>query len=560
MQVVIPMSGFGERFRRAGYTVPKPLIAIDGKPIIEHVVDMFPGETDFTFICNQEHLDTPEYRMRETLESIAPAGRIIGIAPHKLGPVNAVLQVAEILDPDKQTVVNYCDFTCLWDWNDFKAFVRDTDCDGALPAYKGFHPHSLGTTNYAYIREQDGWMLDIQEKQPFTDNRMNEFASSGTYYFRSGSLMKEAFEKTMKQNLNVGGEYYVSLTYKPLLDEKKAIAVYPLQHFMQWGTPEDVREYSEWSDSFRKLGEKFWAPPAQNGPVVIPMAGLGSRFSKEGYSTTKPLIPVSGKYMVLQALGCLPTPTTHAFVIRADMPAVDSFVHAIESSMENALVATVPALTEGQAVSAQIGLHSLNVHDQSQVVTFGACDFGMVYDSSQLGRLLVSDDWDVIIWTATDHASAIRHPEMFGWALSDDRGDISAISVKKPFEHPETDHVITGAFTFRSGELFDTGLAELRSQKQTVNGEYYIDSVVKVLLELGFKIKSFEVENFFSWGTPNDLRTFTYWQSCFHQWKSHPYSLETDFMVDQHDVSAIMSSFSSLIAPRPKPWAARGAS
>ena len=42
MQIVIPMSGFGERFRNAGYTTPKPLITIEGKPIIEHVVDMFP--------------------------------------------------------------------------------------------------------------------------------------------------------------------------------------------------------------------------------------------------------------------------------------------------------------------------------------------------------------------------------------------------------------------------------------------------------------------------------------------------------------------------------------
>src|ERR1700704_6380930 len=50
MQIVIPMSGFGERFRRAGYDIPKPLIEVEGKPIVAHVVDMFPGETDFIFI------------------------------------------------------------------------------------------------------------------------------------------------------------------------------------------------------------------------------------------------------------------------------------------------------------------------------------------------------------------------------------------------------------------------------------------------------------------------------------------------------------------------------
>ena len=52
MQIVIPMSGFGKRFRRAGYSVPKPLIEVDGKPIIQYVIEMFPGEENFIFICN----------------------------------------------------------------------------------------------------------------------------------------------------------------------------------------------------------------------------------------------------------------------------------------------------------------------------------------------------------------------------------------------------------------------------------------------------------------------------------------------------------------------------
>ncbi|MFM9906573.1 MAG: hypothetical protein ACKVP8_02970 [Nitrospiraceae bacterium] len=52
MQIIIPMSGFGERFRRAGYAVHKPLIEVDNKPIVGHVIDLLPGETDFTFICN----------------------------------------------------------------------------------------------------------------------------------------------------------------------------------------------------------------------------------------------------------------------------------------------------------------------------------------------------------------------------------------------------------------------------------------------------------------------------------------------------------------------------
>ena len=56
MKIIIPMSGFGERFKRVGYSVPKPLIKIDGIHMIGHVINLFPGEKDFIFICNKEHL------------------------------------------------------------------------------------------------------------------------------------------------------------------------------------------------------------------------------------------------------------------------------------------------------------------------------------------------------------------------------------------------------------------------------------------------------------------------------------------------------------------------
>src|SRR5450830_692437 len=222
------MSGFGERFRRAGYKIPKPLIEIDGLPIIAHVINMFPGETEFVFICNQEHLDEPLYQMEAILKSHCPTGRIVGITPHKLGPINAVQQVEHVLDKGRPVVVNYCDFTCYWDWLHFKQFVIKTACVGAIPAYKGFHPHTLGSTNYAYMRELDGWVQDIQEKQAFTNNRMEEYASSGTYYFASVQIMSEAFAAAVTEDLNVGGEYYVSLAYKSLLDKDLPVAVYPL--------------------------------------------------------------------------------------------------------------------------------------------------------------------------------------------------------------------------------------------------------------------------------------------------------------------------------------------
>jgi NDP-sugar pyrophosphorylase family protein len=553
VQIVIPMSGFGERFRRAGYTVPKPLVEIDGKPIIAHVIDMFPGETAFIFICNQEHLDEPAYRMEAILKERCPSGRVIGIPSHKLGPINAVRQVEHLLDPAMPIVVNYCDFTCYWDWNQFKRYVKETGCAGAIPAYKGFHPHSLGSTNYAYMREVDGWVQDIQEKQPYTDNRMEEYASSGTYYFKSAEIMRQAFRDAMEQDLNVGGEYYVSLAYKPLLASMQPIAVYPLQHFMQWGTPEDVAEYNAWSKAFRGLIVQSESATSSGwGALIVPMAGLGQRFADEGYELTKPLIPVSGLPMVAQATHDLPPAEQHVFVLRADMPGYTAVTNQLRALYPAAIVKTIERVTEGQACTALIGLDALE--DEAGVgccpITIGACDNGALYDVEAFNKLVMDPSVDVVVWGVRGYPNAIRHPKMFGW-IDAERGEIRSISVKTPLNEPKSDPIVLGTFTFRKAEDFRRALERLVERDGRINGEFYIDSLINDALALGLRCHLFEVDSYLCWGTPNDLRTFEYWQSCFHKWASHPYCLNLDGRIPHDQVDALEQKYQAMIPAIP---------
>lgn len=533
--------------------MPKPLIEIDGKPIIAHVIDMFPGETDFIFICNQDHLDNADFGMASTLQHYCPTGQIVGISAHKLGPIHAVRQVAHLIDPVKPVIVNYCDFTCYWDWQDFKIFVKTTACVGAIPAYKGFHPHTLGSTNYAYIQEAQGWIADIQEKQPYTENRMEEYASSGTYYFDSGKTMSEAFGKTMDQQLNVGGEYYVSLAYKPLLADNQPVAVYPLQHFMQWGTPDDVREYNAWSAAFAAMHNlKTSARPSPTGALVIPMAGMGQRFADEGYTLTKPLIPVSGKPMVVQATEDLPAAQHHAFVLRKDMPGYTEIAQELERSFPNTIIETIPQLTEGQACTALIGLKALmrSIPDVRGPITFGACDNGALYNQQAFQQLVDNQDVDVIVWAVRGHANAVRHPQMFGW-IDAQNGRIRRISVKTPLNSPSTDPIVLGTFTFRRAEDFSQMVYQLIERDGRINGEFYIDSIINDAIESGLRCELFEVDSFLSWGTPNDLRTFEYWQSCFHKWTGHPYRLQNDARVPQEAIGQLETRYQATVPELP---------
>lgn len=549
------MSGFGERFRRAGYSVPKPLIEIEGKPLVAHVIDMFPGEEEFIFVCNQDHLDTPEYRMDEILHTYAPNGTVVGIAPHKLGPVHAVQQVADLLVPDEPVVVNYCDFTCYWDWNHFKSFVEASKCAGAIPAYRGFHPHSLGSTNYAYMREEGGWVQDIQEKQPYTDNRMAEYASSGTYYFASAELMKTAMRETVTQGLTVGGEFYISLVYKVLLAEDEPVAVYPLQHFMQWGTPEDVAEYNMWSNAFRSLAKPVIETTESVGTLILPMAGLGQRFVDAGYEVPKPLIPVSGQPMVAQAANDLP-PTDHqVFVLRDDMPGFEDVSAELKSRYPNSMVEVLDGVTEGQACTARIGLEAAEREfgNVAEPVTIAACDNGALYDNEAFAALLTEDEVDIVVWAVRGYANAARRPEMFGWIEVDTDGWINSISVKKPLDDPSRDPIVLGTFTFRRVSDFLRAADRLIARDGRVNGEFYIDDCINDAIELGLRCRVFEVDSYLCWGTPNDLRTFEYWQSCFDKWLGSPYRLELDGRVPEVEIPALRKRYASTVPVLPGP-------
>ena len=68
----------------------------------------------------------------------------------------------------------------------------------------------------------------------------------------------------------------------------------------------------------------------------------------------------------------------------------------------------------------------------------------------------------------------------------------------------------------------------MKDRNAKINDEYYVDTLINDAIKLGYRCAFFEVDRYICWGTPNDLRTFEYWQSCFNSWESHPYKKVKD--------------------------------
>ena len=256
MQIIIPMTGYGSRFVAAGYKELKPFIKVQGRPIIQWIVEgMYPGERKFLFICRKEHLDSLSY-MKEILKRIAPDGEIVAIDDWvKKGPVYDVLRISDMISDSEACIINYCDFYMHWNYDAFKKEVEKRGCDGAIPCYTGFHPHLLPKINlYASCRtnEEDN-LVEIREKYSFEEDKTKTKHSPGVYYFKNGETLKKYSQELIKSNEELNGEYYASLIYNFLVkDGKKVWVPTKVDKFCQWGTPEDLEEYNYWVESIRR--------------------------------------------------------------------------------------------------------------------------------------------------------------------------------------------------------------------------------------------------------------------------------------------------------------------
>lgn len=530
MKIVIPLSGIGKRFIDAGYDIPKPLIEVDGIPMINHVVNLFPNETDFIFICNDKHLR--ETNMREVLLKIMPTSKIMEVSVNnRKGPVDAITYVYNLIQDDEEVIVSYCDYGTYWNYDDFLKKIRDSDADGAIPSYIGFHPHILGKDNYAFIQHTDMWMNKIQEKQPFTDNKMNEYASNGTYYFKSGAVLKKYFNLLIDKNLNINGEFYVSMVYNLMVDHNLKVLIYEIDNMLQWGTPYDLEIYKMWSSYFKIKMDNLIKPEDSKGVyTILPMAGKGSRFEMVGYKTAKPFLDIDGLPMVIQAINNLPKSNNLTIItLQEHIDKYKNEFKLLKDYYPFANIKVIDEVTNGQATTCSIVINDMN---DDIPILISACDNGVYYDVNKYQELVNDDTIDVIVWSFTNNPTSKLYPYMYAWLDVDDNHNLKFVSVKKPLMNKKNEHAIIGTMLFKKASIFKEGYKYICENDIKTNGEFYVDDILNPLIKMGYKIKVFPVDYYLCWGTPNDYKTYNYWENFFNKCHWHPYKSSKQIIVE----------------------------
>lgn len=230
LNVLIPMAGLGSRFSVAGYTFPKPLIEVHGKPMIQVVVENLNIDANYIFIVQQEHYN--KYNLKYLLNLIAPNCTIVLIDGLTEGAACTTLLAKEYINNSDSLLIANSDQFLEWNSNEcMYAFSADSIDGGILTFTPASHP------KWSYSKlDENGFVSEVAEKQV-----ISQYGNTGIYYWKHGSDYVKYTEQMINNTSNrVNNEWYVAPVYNEAIKDNKKIRIKNVEKMWGLGDPESL--------------------------------------------------------------------------------------------------------------------------------------------------------------------------------------------------------------------------------------------------------------------------------------------------------------------------------
>jgi len=229
--LIVPMAGRGQRFEEKGYIFPKPLIEINGKLMVEYVMENFESmeNLNYVFVVLKEHDD--KFHISSVMKRLVPDAKIKMIDSITDGAARTVLLVDDLIDDDDDVIVCNCDQWLEWDAKAFFEIVKNSSYHW-ITTFNSIHP------KFSYVKYDGEKVTEVQEKNPISD-----IATTGIYYWKSWKDFKWAANSMITKNRRINNEFYVCPVYQELVERGDIIKIYPVtMHSL--GTPEDLAAFN----------------------------------------------------------------------------------------------------------------------------------------------------------------------------------------------------------------------------------------------------------------------------------------------------------------------------
>lgn len=231
LNVLIPMAGAGSRFEQKGYTFPKPLIDVNGKPMIQNVIENLNIDANYIYVIQKSH--ELKYNLSSMLNLLTPKCKIVQVDGLTEGAACTTLLAKEYIDNDNPLLMANSDQYVEWNSNEFMYKMNETDCDAGILTFNSTHP------KWSFVKLNDkNLVCEVAEKNPISD-----IATVGIYFWKNGSDYVKYAEKMIEKNNRFNNEFYVCPVFNEAILENKKIITYNIDKMWGLGTPEDLETF-----------------------------------------------------------------------------------------------------------------------------------------------------------------------------------------------------------------------------------------------------------------------------------------------------------------------------
>ncbi len=257
MKIIIPMAGRGSRLRPHTLTVPKPLIAVAGKPIVQRLVEdlaqSFNGKIEEVAFITGEFGDDVERQLIAVANSIGAKGTIykqdmpLGIA-HAIGCAGPSLA--------GNIIVAFADTL-------FRAnFHFNPKEDGIVWTQKVEDPSAFGVVKL----DQNNIITDFVEKP---QNFVSNLAIVGIYYFNQGEKLREEIEYLIKNDIKLRGEYQLTSVLENMKNNDTKFRTATIDEWIDCGNKEAVVHANKRMLEIKKAESMVAASAKTRNSVII---------------------------------------------------------------------------------------------------------------------------------------------------------------------------------------------------------------------------------------------------------------------------------------------------
>jgi dTDP-glucose pyrophosphorylase len=226
--ILIPMAGLGSRFTEKGYSLPKPLIKIFNKPMIQLVIDSLDIDGNYIFVVQKDH--RVKYHLDDVLDEMVPGCSIVEVDGLTDGAARTTLFAKDLIDNDVPLVIANSDQVVVW--HSFEFTKALTTSDGVLALFKAEDP------KWSYSKINNALISQVAEKKVVSNN-----ANVGIYGWSKGSDYVKYAEQMINKNIRTNNEFYVAPVYNEAIADGKRFVPYFVEEMHGVGTPEDMNDY-----------------------------------------------------------------------------------------------------------------------------------------------------------------------------------------------------------------------------------------------------------------------------------------------------------------------------